>query len=130
MRCRVGTDTSPVEAKDTVVLLDADEATLVVVESLRASSSPPTPARASMRVDDGGVTGPTFFEHVRRLRRPVLNNPEGTGRRRCPAGWCGVRWCTPHRCGRGRWCGAAAKTNPAVRAVIDAFTGDVGDTSR
>ena len=30
-----------------------------------------------MRVDDGGVTGPTFFEHIRRLRRPVLNNPKG-----------------------------------------------------
>ena len=33
-----------------------------------------------VRIDDGGVTGPTFFEHVRRLRRPVLNNPEGAGR--------------------------------------------------
>ncbi len=30
-----------------------------------------------MRTDDGGVTGPTFFEHVRELRRPVLNNPKG-----------------------------------------------------
>jgi hypothetical protein len=30
-----------------------------------------------VRVDDGGVTGSTFFDHVRRLRRPVLNNPKG-----------------------------------------------------
>jgi hypothetical protein len=28
-------------------------------------------------IDDGGITGPTFFEHVRRLRRPMLNSPRG-----------------------------------------------------
>jgi hypothetical protein len=30
-----------------------------------------------IRIDDGGITGPAFFEHVRRLGRPVLNAPKG-----------------------------------------------------
>jgi hypothetical protein len=30
-----------------------------------------------VRIEDGGVTGPAFFEHVRRLRRPVLKSPKG-----------------------------------------------------
>jgi hypothetical protein len=29
------------------------------------------------RIDDGGVTGRGFFDHVRRLRRPVVNSPKG-----------------------------------------------------
>ncbi|MDT7596607.1 MAG: hypothetical protein QOJ06_2153, partial [Pseudonocardiales bacterium] len=30
-----------------------------------------------VRVEDGGITGPAFFDHVRRLRRPVINSPKG-----------------------------------------------------
>jgi hypothetical protein len=26
---------------------------------------------------DCGITGPVFFEHVRRLRRPLVNSPKG-----------------------------------------------------
>ena len=28
-------------------------------------------------IDDGGITGPAFFDHVRRLRRPLVNSPKG-----------------------------------------------------
>lgn len=28
-------------------------------------------------IDDGGITGTAFFNHVRRIERPVLNNPVG-----------------------------------------------------
>ena len=31
------------------------------------------------RIDDGGITGPAFFDHVRALGRPVLNSPKGQG---------------------------------------------------
>src|SRR6478736_9451137 len=72
----VGTDTSPVEAKEMLVLLDADEASWSSWNRYAEQFAADTGARI-MRVDDGGVTGPTFFEHVRRLRRPVLNNPRG-----------------------------------------------------
>jgi hypothetical protein len=35
-----------------------------------------TGARA-VRISDGGITGPAFFDHVRRSRRPVVNSPKG-----------------------------------------------------
>jgi hypothetical protein len=28
-------------------------------------------------ISDGGITGPAFFDHVRRSRRPVVNSPKG-----------------------------------------------------
>jgi DNA-binding transcriptional LysR family regulator len=30
-----------------------------------------------MLIDDGGITGLAFFDHVRRLRRPLVNSPKG-----------------------------------------------------
>jgi hypothetical protein len=70
----VGTDTSPVEAKDTMVLLDTDEVTWSSWNRYAEQFAADAGAK-SVRVD-GGVAGPTFFEHVRRLRRPVLSNPK------------------------------------------------------
>jgi hypothetical protein len=70
----VGSDTSAVEAKDTLVLLDADTATWCTWNRYGEQFALDTGAR-SLRIDDGGVTGPTFLEHVRRLRRPVINSP-------------------------------------------------------
>ena len=71
-----GTDESPIRAKDALVLLDSDG------ESWRSWNrygelfaeqfGAPT-----LEIADGGITGPTFFEHVRRTRRPVLNSPMG-----------------------------------------------------
>ena len=72
----VGTDDSPVAAKDTVVLVDSDTASWSSWNRFGEQFAAHTGARV-MRTDDGGVTGPTFFEHVRRLGRPVLNNPRG-----------------------------------------------------
>src|SRR6478672_9367456 len=56
----VGSDTSPVEAKDTLVLLDADEASWSSWNRFAEQFAADTGA-SNMRVDDGGVTGPTFF---------------------------------------------------------------------
>jgi DNA-binding transcriptional LysR family regulator len=72
----VGTDTSAVRAKDTLVLLDADTPTwsswnLFAEEFARQTGA------GVVRIEDGGITGPAFFDHVRRLGRPILNSPKG-----------------------------------------------------
>jgi DNA-binding transcriptional LysR family regulator len=116
----VGDDTSPVEASHTTVLLDTDEASWSSwnrygEQFARAADAP------VVRVDDGGVTGSTFFDHVRRLRRPVLNNPKGQNDvmpgdlvRRPIVGPAPIwTWSLVWRRG---------EANPAVLAVVDAFT--------
>ena len=79
-----------------------------------------------MRIDDGGVTGPTFFEHVRRLRRPVLNNPKGQNTPE-PNGL--VRRPVVHPTPLWTWSlvWRRDEDSAAVRAVIDAFTRDIAD---
>jgi hypothetical protein len=71
-----GPDTSPVEAKDTVVLVADDTVSWSSWNRYGEQFAKDTGA-GLVRLDDGGVTGPTFFEHVRRLGRPVLNSPRG-----------------------------------------------------
>jgi DNA-binding transcriptional LysR family regulator len=118
----VGIDTSPVEARHTTALVDADDASWsswnrYVEEFARDVGAP------VQRVDDGGVTGSTFFDHVRRLRVPVLNNPKGQNDatpadlvRRPVVGPAPVwTWSLVWRRG---------EDNPAVRAVVEAFTVD------
>jgi hypothetical protein len=81
-----------------------------------------------VRVDDGGVTGQEFFEHVRRLRRPVLNNPKAQDtaqpkdlvRREVVRPTPLWTWSLVWRCG---------ETNASVLAVIDAFTSAAADTA-
>lgn len=72
----VGTDESPVRAKNVLVLLDADGESWMswnrYGELFAEESGAPT-----LDIADGGIAGPTFFEHVRRARRPVLNSPMG-----------------------------------------------------
>lgn len=118
----VGTDTSPVEAKDTVVLLDPDETTWSSWNRYGQQFAAETGAR-TMHADDGGITGPDFFEHVRRLRRPVLNNPKGQDTAE-PTGL--VRRPVVHPTPLWTWSlvWRRDEADPSVRAVIDAFTGD------
>ncbi len=121
----VGPDTSPVAAKDTVVLLDVDESTWSSWNRFGAEFAAETGAQ-TLTVDDGGLTGAPFFEHVRRLRRPVLNNPKaqddpepkGLVRRPVVAPTPVWTWSLVWRRG---------EADPAVRAVIDAFTADLTD---
>ncbi len=120
-----GADDSPVDAKDTVALVDTDAASWSSWNRYAEQFAAATGARV-MRTDDGGVTGPTFFEHVRRLGRPVLNNPKGQNDseprdlvRRPVVGptplWT---WSLVWRRGEDR---------PAVLAVVDAFVREIGD---
>ncbi len=71
-----GPDPSEVDARDTVVLLDADTASWSSWNRYAERFAHHTGAQP-VRIEDGGITGPAYFEHVRRLRRPVLNSPKG-----------------------------------------------------
>ncbi len=116
----VGSDTSPVEAKDTVVLLDTDETSWSSWNRYAEQFAADTGARI-VRVDDGGVTGPTFFEHIRRLRRPVVNSPRGQNTQE-PSGL--VRRSVVHPTPLWTWSlvWRQGEDNPAVCAVIREFT--------
>jgi DNA-binding transcriptional LysR family regulator len=120
----VGRETSPVAAADTVVLLDEDTATWSSWNRFAEQFAADTGARL-IRTDDGGVTGATFFEHVRGLGRPVINNPKGqneqepTDLARRPVHHPTPVWTWSLVWRRG-------EDNPAVLAVVDAFTRDVG----
>lgn len=69
-------DDSPLPAQDLVVLVDADASSWSSWNRYAEQFAADTGARL-MRTDDGGVTGPVFYEHIRRLGRSVLNNPKG-----------------------------------------------------
>lgn len=71
-----GADESVVRAKEVLVLVDADEASWWSWNRYGRLFSEEAGA-PTLEISDGGITGPTFFEHVRRARRPVLNNPMG-----------------------------------------------------
>ncbi|MEV6288226.1 LysR family transcriptional regulator [Kribbella sp. NPDC051770] len=71
-------EAGPVRAEDVVVLVDADSAAWsswnVYAEEFAAATG-----AGVERIEDEGITGPAFFEHVRRLRRPVISSPKRTG---------------------------------------------------
>jgi len=71
-----GQDADDVRAGGVVVLLDDDAATWSSWNAYAEQLAKDTGARA-VRISDGGVTGPAFFDHVRRSRRPILNSPKG-----------------------------------------------------
>ena len=120
-----GSDTAPVDAKDIVVLVDGDTVSWSSWNRYAEEFARDTGA-GIMRVDDGGVTGPTFFEHVRRLRRPVLNNPRGQDIAE-PVGV--VRRSVVHPTPLWTWSlvWRRGETSGAVLAVADAFTRDAED---
>jgi DNA-binding transcriptional LysR family regulator len=119
----LGGDGAPVAARDVAVLVDADEASWSSWNRYAHQFARETGAQV-IRVDDGGVTGSTFFDHVRRLRRPVLNNPKGQNdstppelTRRAVVGPAPVwTWSLVWRRG---------EDDPAIHAVVEAFTADV-----
>jgi DNA-binding transcriptional LysR family regulator len=71
-----GEDTSEVRARDTAVLLDDDTTSWASWNLYAAQLARDTGARA-VRISDGGITGPAFFEHVRSSRRLIVNSPKG-----------------------------------------------------
>ncbi|SOD83543.1 LysR family transcriptional regulator [Streptomyces sp. Ag109_G2-15] len=71
-----GKDTSEVTAGETAVLLDDDATSWSSWNAYAEQLARDTGARA-LRISDGGITGPAFFDHVRRSGRPVINSPKG-----------------------------------------------------
>jgi DNA-binding transcriptional LysR family regulator len=71
-----GSNMLPVRARNTVVLSDADTAGWLSWNRYAEEFAESTGARLE-HIDDGGITGPAFFEHVRRLRQPIVNSPKG-----------------------------------------------------
>lgn len=118
-----GRDPSPVDARDLTVLVDSDESSWSSWNRFAEQFADETGARI-VRVDDGGVTGTTFFDHVRRLRRPILNNPKGQNDA-TPADL--IRRPVHHPIPMWTWSlvWRHGEANPLVHAVIDAFTADL-----
>jgi DNA-binding transcriptional LysR family regulator len=71
-----GAKTSPVRAADAIVLIDADSFAWSSWNRFAEKFADAVGAQA-VPTDDGGITGPAFFDHVRRLRRPIVNSPKG-----------------------------------------------------
>jgi DNA-binding transcriptional LysR family regulator len=71
-----GTNTSPVRARNTAALVDADETSWLSWNTYAEEFLADTGA-TRIAIDDGGITGPAFFDHVRRLGRPLVNSPKG-----------------------------------------------------
>ena len=118
-----GLDSSPVDARDLAVLLDSDESSWSSWNRFAEQFAAESGAQV-VRVDDGGVTGSTFFDHVRRLRRPVLNNPKGQNDAAPPDL---TRRPVQHPIPVWTWSlvWRRGEPNPLIHAVIEAFTADV-----
>lgn len=120
-----GDDTSNVAARDTVVLLDDDTTSWSSWNIYAEQLARDTGARA-VHIADNGITGPAFFDHVRRSNRPVINSPKGQTtplppdlvRRPVVAPEVHWTWSLVRREGENR---------PAVLALVDALCNRVGD---
>jgi DNA-binding transcriptional LysR family regulator len=74
-RAHQATRHESVPAAELTVLVDVDEASWSSWN--RYASAFAEANRASVtNINDGGIAGPAFFDHVTRLRRPVLESPK------------------------------------------------------
>ncbi len=71
-----GDDDGEVRAEDTAVLLD-DDTTSWASWNLYAGQLARDTGAHAVRISDGGITGPAFFDHVRRSPCPIVNSPKG-----------------------------------------------------
>ena len=120
-----GDDTGPVPARNTAVLVDDDTVSWSSWNAYAEQLAHATGARA-VRIGDGGITGPAFFDHVRRCRRPVINSPKG---QTTPLPPDLVR--RPVTDPQPYWTWSLVlrgdETRPAVLSAADALTAGVGD---
>ena len=64
-----------VPAAEITVLVDVDEASWSSWNRYAYAFAEATEASVT-KIEDGGIAGPAFFDHVARLRRPVLDSPK------------------------------------------------------
>ena len=74
-RAHEATRHESVTAAETTVLVDVDEASWWSWNRY-ASAFAVTNQASVTNIEDGGIVGPAFFDHVIRLRRPVLDSPK------------------------------------------------------
>jgi DNA-binding transcriptional LysR family regulator len=118
-----GGDDSPVRARDTVVLVDADTEAwaswnIYAVEFARATGA------TIERIEDHGITGPAFFDHVRRLGRPIVSSPKRDVTP-LPRGFVRRPVVDPIPVWTWALVSRQDESRPAVLAAVDALTRDV-----
>jgi DNA-binding transcriptional LysR family regulator len=119
-----GGDMSPVRVKDAVVLLDADADSWSSWNLFAAQLARDTGASV-VRIEDGGVIGPAFFEHVRRLGRPIVNSPKDQAGP-VPPDLVRRPLIEPTPCWTWSLVARRDETRAGVSSVITALTQDVG----
>ncbi|MFJ9352370.1 LysR family transcriptional regulator [Streptomyces sp. NPDC101237] len=120
-----GSDTGDVPARETDVLIDDDTTSWASWNGYAEELTRAVGARA-VRISDGAVTGPAFFDHVRRCTRPVVNSPKGQTaalppdlvRREIVAPKIYWTWSLVRRANEDR---------AGVLAVVDALCDEVGE---
>lgn len=123
-----GPQTTPVPARDTIVLIDADETSWSSWNRYAHEMAAETGARP-VSISDGGVTGPAFFEHVRRLGRPVVNCPKGQTTP-VPPDLVARPIEKPSPYWTWSLVSRRDEQRPVVHAVVEALTRDVGERGR
>jgi DNA-binding transcriptional LysR family regulator len=120
-----GGGSGDVPARDTVVLVDDDITSWSSWNAYAEQLASSTGARA-IRISDGGITGPAFFDHVRRIRRPVINSPKGQTAR-LPPDLVQRPVVAPEIYWTWSLVGRVGEVHAAVLAVVDALCDGVAD---
>jgi DNA-binding transcriptional LysR family regulator len=120
-----GAANDDVRAKDTVVLLD-DNAKAWRSWNVYGEQFARNAGAQALHISDGGITGPAFFDHVRRSARPIVNSPKGQN---APLPPDLVRRAVvdpkPYWTWSLTW--RHSEVRAAVLAVVDTLTTGVGD---
>lgn len=120
-----GDDTSEVAAQDTAVLLDEDTVFWTSWNAYAEQLARDTGAHA-IQTSDGGITGPAFFDHVRRSPRPIINSPKGQTSP-LPPDLVGRPVVAPRIYWTWSLVWRRCELRATVLAVVDALTDGVGD---
>ena len=114
-----------VAARDTLVLVDEDTTSWSSWNAYAEELARETGARA-VHICDGGITGPAFFDHVRRSRRPLVNSPKGQ-QAPLPADLVQRPVVTPRIYWTWSLVWRSTEARASVLAVVEALCDDVGD---
>ncbi|MGY5052328.1 LysR family transcriptional regulator [Streptomyces sp. 900105755] len=120
-----GTDTSDLPARDTDILIDDDVTSWASWNAYAEELTRAVGARP-VRISDGAVTGPAYFDHVRRCTRPVLNSPKGQTAP-LPPDLVRREIVTPKVYWTWSLVWRASEDRAGVLAVVDALCDGVGD---
>ena len=107
------------------MLFDADETSWLSWNRYAAEFLADTGA-TRIPIDDGGITGPAFFDHVRRLRRPLVNSPKGQ-QTQIPPDLVQRPIVAPAPYATWSLVWRRTESRPSVLAAAKALTGDRGD---